>query len=151
LPTSRCFREAFQRDRCMFIPASGYYEWLKKPDGRQPYFISAADGGVLSFAGLYDRWKNPEDPASLVTSCTIIVTDAVIADSRLFTIACRWCSTRWISGRWLNGEGGTELLKPAAETCLRMWPGIEAGQQDRQWVMTIRRFSTTRRREAWST
>jgi hypothetical protein len=29
-------------------------------DGRQPYFISAADGSVLSFAGLYDRWKNPE-------------------------------------------------------------------------------------------
>jgi putative SOS response-associated peptidase YedK len=36
------------------VEASGYYEWLKRPDGRQPYFISAADGGVLSFAGLWD-------------------------------------------------------------------------------------------------
>jgi putative SOS response-associated peptidase YedK len=25
-------------------------------------------------------------------------------------------------GRWLSGEGGTELLKPAAEDRLRMWP-----------------------------
>jgi putative SOS response-associated peptidase YedK len=25
-------------------------------------------------------------------------------------------------GRWLSGEGGTELLKPAAEDSLRMWP-----------------------------
>ncbi len=25
-------------------------------------------------------------------------------------------------GLWLNGEGGTELLKPAAENRLRMWP-----------------------------
>ena len=45
------FRDAFKRHRCI-IPASGYCEWLKRPDGRQPYFISAADGGVLSFAGL---------------------------------------------------------------------------------------------------
>ena len=55
--------------------ASGYYEWLKRPDGRQPYLISAADGGVLSFAGLYDRWKNPET-GERIALCTIIVTDA---------------------------------------------------------------------------
>jgi putative SOS response-associated peptidase YedK len=28
------FRDAFKRHRCV-IPASGYYEWLKRPDGRQ--------------------------------------------------------------------------------------------------------------------
>jgi hypothetical protein len=32
-------------------PASGYCEWLKRPDRKQLYFISAADGGVLSLAG----------------------------------------------------------------------------------------------------
>jgi putative SOS response-associated peptidase YedK len=68
------FRDAFRRNRCV-IPASGYYEWLKKPDGRQPYFISAADGDVLSFAGLWDRWKNPKTGEPVI-SCTIIVTDA---------------------------------------------------------------------------
>jgi putative SOS response-associated peptidase YedK len=35
------FRDAFARHRSV-IPASGYYERLKRPDGRQPYFISAA-------------------------------------------------------------------------------------------------------------
>ena len=68
------FRDAFKRHRCI-IPASGYYEWIARPDGKQPYFISAADGGVLSFAGLWDRWKNPET-GEPVASCTIIVTDA---------------------------------------------------------------------------
>jgi hypothetical protein len=68
------FRDAFKRHRCI-IPASGYYEWNAKPDGKQPYFITAADGGVLSFAGLWDRWKNSET-GELATSCTIIVTDA---------------------------------------------------------------------------
>jgi len=33
------------------------------------------DGGVLSFAGRWDRWKNPETGEPVI-SCTIIVTDA---------------------------------------------------------------------------
>jgi putative SOS response-associated peptidase YedK len=113
------FRDPFRRHRCI-IPASGYYEWIARPDGKQPYFISAADGGVLSFAGLWDRWKNP-DTGEPVASCTIIVTDAN-------------AMTRPIHDRmpvllgkadfepWLNGAAGAELLRPAAEDRLRMWP-----------------------------
>jgi putative SOS response-associated peptidase YedK len=64
------------------VPASGYYEWLKMPDGKQPYFISAADGGVMSFAGLWDQWKNPETGETL-TSFTIIVTEANALTGRI--------------------------------------------------------------------
>jgi len=49
--TTLMFRDAFKRHRCI-VPASGYYEWLKRADGKQPSFISATDGGVLSLAGL---------------------------------------------------------------------------------------------------
>jgi len=90
------------------------------PDGKQPYFISAVDGGVLSFAGLYDRWKNPET-GEPVTSCTIIVTDAN-ALTRPIHDRMPVVLDKVDIGPWLNGEGGTELLKPAAENCLRMWP-----------------------------
>jgi putative SOS response-associated peptidase YedK len=48
------FRDVFKRHRCIIL-ASGYYEWIKRPDSKQPYFISAAGGSVLSLAGLYDR------------------------------------------------------------------------------------------------
>ena len=68
--TTPMFRDAFKRHRCI-VPASGYYEWLKMPDGKQPYFMRAADGGMLSLAGLWDRWKNPET-GELMTSCTIV-------------------------------------------------------------------------------
>ena len=110
------FRDPFKRHRCI-IPARGYYEWITNLDGKQPYFISAADGGVLSFAGLWDRWKNPET-GEPVMSCTIIVTDAnqltraihdrmpVLLDKADF-------------GAWLGGTGGIELLRSAAE--VRMW------------------------------
>ena len=55
------------------MPASGYYEWRPVEDGKQPYFISAADGGGLSIAGLWDEWKDPET-GETITSGTVIVT-----------------------------------------------------------------------------
>ena len=39
---------------------------------KQPYYFSAAHGGVLSMAGLWDRWKDIESGEPLL-SCTIIV------------------------------------------------------------------------------
>jgi len=41
------------------MPLSAIAASHTKLDGKPPY-ISAADGGMLSFAGLWDRWKNPE-------------------------------------------------------------------------------------------
>src|SRR5262249_4714367 len=113
------FRDAFARHRCI-IPASGYYEWLKRPDGRQPYFISATDGGVLSFAGLWDTWKNPKT-GDRVVSCAIIVADA---NSLTRPIRDRMPAVldKTDIGTWLNGEAGTELLRSAPEDRLRMWP-----------------------------
>jgi len=113
------FRDAFARHRCI-IPASGYYEWLKRPDGRQPYFISAADGNVLSFAGLWDRWKNPETGETLI-SCTIIVTDAN-ALTRPIHDRMPVVLDRTDIGAWLSGAAGVQLLRPAVEDRLRMWP-----------------------------
>jgi putative SOS response-associated peptidase YedK len=113
------FRDAFSRHRCI-VPASGYYEWVTRPDGKQPYFISAADGGTLSFAGLWDRWKNPQT-GERVMSCTIIVTDAN-ALTRAIHDRMPVVLDEADIGPWLNGTAGTELLRPAAEGRLRTWP-----------------------------
>ncbi len=59
------FRSAYKRRRCL-VPANGYYEWQKHPDGKQPYFIHAADGTPVAFAGLYEFWPDQGDDA-LVT------------------------------------------------------------------------------------
>ena len=68
------FRDAFKRSRCL-IPASGYYEWLPTPTGKQPYYYTARDGSPLTFAGLWDEWKDIETGEPL-KSCTMIVTNA---------------------------------------------------------------------------
>jgi putative SOS response-associated peptidase YedK len=113
------FRNAFKRHRCI-IPAGGYYEWKKRPDGKQPCFLSAADGGVLSFAGLGARWKNPETGERL-TSCTIIITGANALTRPIHDRMPVILDTADI-GAWLSGTGGTELLRSAADDKLRLWP-----------------------------
>lgn len=36
-----------------------------------PHYISAADGSLLTFAGIWERWRNPEDGQGVVTCCII--------------------------------------------------------------------------------
>jgi putative SOS response-associated peptidase YedK len=113
------FRDAFERNRCI-VPASGYYEWKAAADGKQPYFISAADGGVLSIAGLWHRWKDPASGEGVV-SCTLIVTGAN-ALARQVHDRMPVLLARADFAAWLGGTAGVELLRPAAEDTLRLWP-----------------------------
>lgn len=53
------FRSAMRHHRCL-IPASGFYEWRRTAEGKQPFWISPADGGVMAFAGLWDTWSDPD-------------------------------------------------------------------------------------------
>ncbi len=68
------FRSAFKQRRCL-IPASGFYEWQKQGTGsKQPYFICPREGELFSFAGLWERWHDPEGEE--VETCTILTTTA---------------------------------------------------------------------------
>jgi putative SOS response-associated peptidase YedK len=79
------FRSAFARRRCL-IPADGYYEWQVATDKatdkkvKQPFFIYPADGGVLSFAGIYELWRDgsvpPDHEDAWLWTASIITTDA---------------------------------------------------------------------------
>ncbi len=49
--------------------------WQKRGAGRkQPYFIRPRDGGLFSFAGLWERWRDPQGEP--VETCTILTTSA---------------------------------------------------------------------------
>lgn len=70
------FRDAVKSRRCI-IPANGFYEWREqsvqsgldlgieppakaKGTYKQPYLFTLASGAPFVFAGLWDRWKNPQ-------------------------------------------------------------------------------------------
>jgi putative SOS response-associated peptidase YedK len=112
------FRDAFRERRCI-IPASGYYEWKPMPGGKQPYYISARDGSILPFAGLWDEWHDPES-GEQVKSCVIIVTAANALTrpihDRMPVILVGAQQTAWLAS-----AAATELLRPAPDKMLRMW------------------------------
>jgi putative SOS response-associated peptidase YedK len=66
------FRNAFAKRRCLVV-ADGFYEWLKRPGGKQPYHIRRIDGRPFGFAGIWEEWGPRSEP---LRSCAIITTTA---------------------------------------------------------------------------
>ena len=69
--TTSSFREPFKSQRCL-IPADGFYEWQKNGKTKQPYCFEVNDGDLFAFAGLWDRWRDPQ--GDVIESCTILTT-----------------------------------------------------------------------------
>ena len=56
---SRLYRSSWAQRRCV-LPLNGYYKWDRDSSPRQPWFIQAADGGVLFAAALWSLWGDVE-------------------------------------------------------------------------------------------
>jgi len=52
------FKEAFAHRRCL-VPADGFYEWKDQGGAKLPFWIHPAADGLISFAGLWERWSRP--------------------------------------------------------------------------------------------
>lgn len=113
------FRSAFKARRCI-IPASGYYEWKAEEGGKQPYYITAAEDAPLSMAGLWEEWTNRETNEPL-RSCTIIVTAANELTRQIHDRMPVFLAPD-THDAWLKGTAGVEVLKPAPNDLLRLWP-----------------------------
>jgi len=68
------FREAFKQRRAT-IPASGWYEWQLRDDGKQPWYFTPANGPIALIAALWETWKNPENKDEVVRSSTMVITE----------------------------------------------------------------------------
>lgn len=111
--TAPAFREAFRRRRCL-VPADAFYEWQKlDPKHKQPFAIALASREPYGFAGLWERWKDPQtspqtnaqtNPTSSqwLETFSIITTDAnqVVAPlhNRMPVIIERKDYARWLGG-----------------------------------------------------
>lgn len=76
MATSPAFRDAYKRRRCV-VPASHFTEWTGPTGSKTAHAISRADGGLLFFAGLWDR-RLIDDAA--VESYTLPMIPAVDSD-----------------------------------------------------------------------
>ena len=117
------FREAVRRRRCL-LPADGWYEWARLPDGRRiPHFLSSADGSVVALAGLWETWRDAE---GRVLRSVAILTGA--ADAELARVHDRApvVIERADWRRWADPDSDPQdvraLLRPTPARLIRMWP-----------------------------
>lgn len=122
-PESPVFRNAFKSRRCV-VPVSGFYEWKKAAAGKQPMYITRADGRIMLLAGLWESWRRPNDTVPLETM-TILTTEPNTFMSeihhRMPVVLDPGVTTAWL-GRDTEPQRLTPLLRPAAEGLLRGIP-----------------------------
>jgi putative SOS response-associated peptidase YedK len=113
------YRSAYKARRCL-MPISGFYEWKRDVEPKQPYYFHRADDEPIAFAALWETWKGSNES---IESCCLITTTAnelmsyihnrmpVILDPQ----DCDW---------WMNGktEEVGQLLQPCPSEWLEAYP-----------------------------
>jgi putative SOS response-associated peptidase YedK len=67
------FRHAIKYQRCI-IPSSGFYEWSHTEHHKEPHYIFMSDRSIMSFAGIWETWKAPDE--SIIETFSILTTTA---------------------------------------------------------------------------
>jgi putative SOS response-associated peptidase YedK len=119
------FKEPLRQRRCL-IPADGFYEWQRlEREEKQPFNIGLADGSLFSFAGLWDRWRDPGTSSTLET-CTILTTkaNALVSDvhHRMPVILPLEQYEMWLDPGFSNAAEVTRLLVPFDHRLMRKYP-----------------------------
>lgn len=116
------FRDPFRSRRCL-IPADAFYEWSRANKGKEksPFCFSMADDSVFAFAGIWDRWKNPEK--QWIETCSIITTSANALLSgihdRMPVIVKPESYYLWLDPGFQKVDDLLDLLKPFPADAMR--------------------------------
>jgi putative SOS response-associated peptidase YedK len=121
--TKPAFRDPLRLRRCL-IPADGFYEWARKGTSKQPYCFEVNEGELFAFAGLWDRWKNPD--GQWITTCSILTTTPNAVTStvhdRMPVILDADSYDLWLDPEMQNVTAISELLKPYDARSMRCYP-----------------------------
>lgn len=118
----RAFMKPIQSQRCMVL-ADAYYEWSRD---KKPYLVHLQDKQrPFAFAGLYDRWKNPESGIVTVSFSIITTTANTLLQSigvkRMPVILTLGYEKEWIkSSKHLSQVLG--MLNPFDSTKMNAYP-----------------------------
>ena len=120
------FRTAIERRRCV-VPADGFYEWERVGSRKQPMYLHDRSGAPLAFAGLWAVWRDPAVPDTpWLRTCTIVTTDAnatvAPVHDRMPVMLARDAWDRWLDRDLTDPEAVADLLRPAPDDLLELWP-----------------------------
>ena len=72
------FEEAFRRRRCL-VPADGFYEWRKTPEGRFPVRFVVKGEELFAFAGLWEEFRPKGGPPLFTYTIVTTKPNALVA------------------------------------------------------------------------
>lgn len=71
--SSPMWRDAMEHRRCL-IPATGFYEWKREGNVKQPYHVYIKGHKPFLFAGRWDTWHSPKGDIDIDTVAIITTT-----------------------------------------------------------------------------
>jgi len=117
------FKQAVTKRRCL-VPADGFYEWKKTSEGKQPYRIQTTDQEIFSMAGIWERWKNPQD-GQLIFSFSVITQgpNELMEDihNRMPAILRAEQETLWLADD-LSPKDLVEMIEPYPSEHMKAYP-----------------------------
>jgi len=117
------FRSSIRSKRCLVV-SRGFFEWQLRGKTRIPYYVYLEDERPFAFAGIYDRWADPET-GEITSTFSIITTEANPMMAKIHNTKKRMPvilppeeEKAWLD-RDLPQQGVLELLKPYDEAGMR--------------------------------
>jgi putative SOS response-associated peptidase YedK len=121
--TKPAFRDALKSRRCL-IPANGFYEWKRDRKTKQPFCFEVNQGQLFAFAGLWDRWKDPD--GNWIKTCSILTTTPNAVTSaihdRMPVILDPDGYDLWLDPGMQNVAAASNLLSPCDVRLMRCYP-----------------------------
>jgi putative SOS response-associated peptidase YedK len=126
IDTKPTFKGAWKAGRRCLVLAGGFFEWRKTGVAdKQPFAFAMGNHEIMTMAGLWEAWKNPED-GQWLRSCTIITTDAsemmAPIHDRMPVILGSEDWQKWLGEEPANDNELKAMLKPFPSERMTAWP-----------------------------
>tara|TARA_R110000868_G_scaffold11981_46_gene58243 strand:+ start:3334 stop:4068 length:735 start_codon:yes stop_codon:yes gene_type:complete len=110
------FRGAMRHHRCL-VPASGYFEWRRDGERKQPFYIRPRDRAVFAMAGLWAEWSGPDgnliDSGALLTQAANQTLSKI--HHRMPVVLPAEHFDEWLDVMHVDAKQAHRLLQPVSE------------------------------------
>ena len=108
------FKSNLKNRRCLVL-ADGFYEWKKEGKDKIPTLIEKKNGGLITFAGLWDIWKDAEGREKKTFTIITTLPNSLMAPihDRMPAILEGESRKKWLSEN-LTPDEAILLLKPVS-------------------------------------
>jgi len=106
------------------IPADGFYEWQRSGKTKQPFCFEVNEGQLFAFAGIWERWHDPN--GSTLETCSILTTTpndvAATVHDRMLVIVEPDAYDLWLDPGVKDARVVSDMLRPYDARQMRCYP-----------------------------